>query len=288
MNLREIRKKIHSVKNIKKITHAMQMVSAVKMKKAQTAALEGKYYQEALTSIINKLTGSIEEDYSPLLRVSEGSKVLVVVISSNKGLCGSFNYGLFRLINKEMSNFTNGDYLTVGHKAVEFFNANNAHIAADFSSRRPIENVSAIFNFVVKGFLSNSYQKIYLAYNKFISSLKSEPIFDLFLPLKRDLGITNNNQTSSLTSREEYLVEPNAKEVVDSLLHSYLEERIRETIISSEASEHSARMMAMKTATDNADELSYDLTLTRNRLRQEKITSELLDMVTAKESVSAN
>jgi len=287
MNLREIRKKIHSVSNIKKITHAMQMVSAVKMKKAQAVALEGRYYREALARIIGKLTDSIQEDYSPLLRKNEGEKTLVVVISSNKGLCGSFNYGLFRLISKKIKNLTDADYLTVGQKAVEFFNASNSHIAADFSSRRPIENVSAIFNFIVNKFLNNNYQKIYLAYNKFISSLKNDPVFDLFLPLEKELEITKSGQPTSI-GNEEYLVEPNPKKVVDALLNSYLEERIREAIISSEASEHSSRMMAMKTATDNADELSYELTLTRNRLRQEKITLELLDMITAKESVSTN
>jgi len=283
MNLREIRNKIRSVNNIKKITHAMQMVSAVKMKKAQAIAMEGAYYRDALTRIINKLSGSVEEDYSPLLKKNKSKKTLVIVISSNKGLCGSFNYGLFRLIAKRTA-LAQVDYLTVGQKAIEFLNSNKANIIADFSSRQPIDNVSAIFNFVVRKFLDSDYQKIYLAYNKFISPLRNEPVFNLLLPLESDL----RTEATLNLKREEYLVEPNPKEVINSLLESYLEEKIREAIISSEAGEHSARMMAMKMATDNANDLSYDLTLTRNRLRQEKITAELLDMVTAKESVRAD
>jgi len=260
----------------------MQMVSAVKMKKAQVVALEGQYYRDALTKIFNKLSGSIGDDYSPLLKKNEGEKKLVIVVSSNKGLCGGFNYSLFRLITKKID-IKKADYLTVGQKAVEFINMNDGNIIADFSSRKPIDNVSAIFHFVVSKFLNDDYQEVYLAYNKFISPLKNGPVFNLLFPLKADLKA----ETISLKTQE-YLVEPNPKEVVSDLLNSYLEEKVREAIISSEAGEHSARMMAMKTATDNANELSYDLTLTRNRLRQEKITFELLDMITAKESVTVD
>ncbi|EKE13746.1 MAG: ATP synthase gamma chain, partial [uncultured bacterium] len=155
----------------------------------------------------------------------------------------------------------------------------SAHIMADYSSNIPLNNVSALFEFALNKYLDKTYKKIDLYHNQFVSTIQSIPVVTTLLPIKMELG---QEKTS------EYLIEPSPKKIIDSLLRSFVEEKLRFALIQSEAGEHSLRMMAMKNATDNATDVIYNLTMVRNKIRQEKITSELLDMVTAKESVESN
>lgn len=282
MNLRVVRKKIKSVKNIKKITKAMQLVSAVKMRKAQQAEVESRPYREGLMNVIQKIVEKIDVSHSPLLNPpsKSESKNLIILVSSNKGLAGAFNVNLFRFMMKKDIDFSSTDFVTIGTKGAQFAARIGSHIQADFSSGHPITEVSAIFNYAVEQYLNGQYQAIYLIYNKFISAMRSEVMQEQLLPFT----IQPIQQTTAQLKKE-YLIEPSPREIIDSLLHSYIEDRVRGAVISSEAVEHSARMMAMKTATDNASDVIYNLTLVGNKLRQTKITNELLDMVTAKESV---
>ncbi len=281
MNLRQIRKKIKSVKNVGKITRAMQLVSSVKMKKSQSLALEGRLYRDKLTNIVRKISQKIDISYSPLLQKNESKKKLIILISSNKGLCGSFNINLFKFLDS-FANYKETDFVTVGKKGAELVVREKAKIVEDFSIKNPSSVAQIIFDSVVDKFLKGEYGEVLLVYNKFISTLKHVPIKFVLLPLAWD-----NDEEDKIVVSEEYLIEPSPKQVVDSLLNNFLEETIRAAILDSEAAEHSARMMAMKNATDNANELAYQLNLVHNRIRQEKITSELLDMITAKESVDA-
>ncbi len=279
MNLREVRKKIKSVKNVGKITRAMQLVSAVKMRKAQEIALEGRAYRDKLTEITRKIFGNIDYTYSPLLQLNNAQRDLVILVSSSKGLCGSFNFNLFKFLDNEVK-IKNSDFITVGRKGAEFIARMKGRIIADFSVKNPEESVKSIFNIVLLHYLKGEYKNVYVVYSRFVSTLKYEPVKVCLLPVAGDLSMERGLKVS-----ENYLIEPDPKNVVDSLLKDFIEEKIREAILDNEASEHSARMIAMKNATDNAKELSYHLTLVHNKLRQEKITNELLDMVTAKESV---
>jgi F-type H+-transporting ATPase subunit gamma len=280
MNIRTIRKKIKSVTNVKKITKAMQMVSAIKMKKAQQVAIDGRPYQTEIEKIIRAVSPKIDSSLSPLISQPEDKiirKNLAIVIASNKGLCGSFNFNLFRFIVKN-ADFKNTDFIIVGKKA-NLLSKFSAHIVADYSSNIPINNVSAIFEFALSKYLDRTYKQIDLYHNQFISTINSEPVITTLLPIKMEL-----DQEKAY----EYLIEPNPKKIIDSLLRSFVEEKLRFAFIQSEAGEHSLRMMAMKNATDNATDVIYNLTMVRNKIRQEKITNELLDMVTAKESVESN
>lgn len=281
MNVRQVRKKIKSVGNVKKITNALEKVSAVKMKKAQQIAFDGKPYQECLDLVIRDLTQKIDPHFSVLLAIPQKpvKKELAIVISTNKGLCGSYNFNLFRFILKNTES-EGTDYIILGKKATYFVNKLGGKIIADYSVGLAISHVSAIFQLVLDNFLKNNYQNIYIFYNKFISTFKSEPIKEVILPVKYSY---KNKQEEKFTS--EYLIEPSPKIVIDQLLRSYVEQKIRQAVIQAEAGEHSARMMAMKNATDSANDVIYNLTLLSNKLRQEKITNELLDMTTAKESV---
>ena len=287
MNIRIVRKKIKSIKNVRKITKAMQMVSAVKMKRAQQAEVESRPYREGLTELIKKISSRIDPSQTEILQVdtSEAKKSLLIVITSNKGLAGAFNISVLRHLLRSDRNMEATDFVTVGSKGAQFLGRlEKCSIAADFSSKTPINQTSAIFGFVLEKFFSGEYKSINIVYNQFISTLKSEVIEDTILPLTL---VDHDSTDKEKESNTEYMIEPSAHEILDQLLRSFIEQKIRGALISSEAVEHSQRMMAMKSATDNASELIDDLTLLSNRLRQEKITNELLDMITAKESVEA-
>lgn len=287
MNIRTIRKKIKSVTNVKKITKAMQLVSAIKMKKAQQVAIDGRPYQTEIENIIRAVSPKIDPSLSLLINQPEDKverKNLAIVIASNKGLCGSFNFNLLRFIVKN-TDFKNTDFVIVGKKA-NLLSKFSAHIMADYSSNIPLNNVSALFEFVLTKYLDRTYKKIELYHNQFVSTIQSVPVVNTLLPI--NFSQKNNEVEGEKSKETEYLIEPNPKEIIDSLLRSFVEEKLRFAFIQSEAGEHSLRMMAMKNATDNATDVIYNLTMVRNKIRQEKITSELLDMVTAKESVESN
>lgn len=287
MNIRTIRKKIKSVTNVKKITKAMQLVSAIKMKKAQQVAVDGRPYQMEIEKIIRAVSPKIDSSLSPLISQPEDKidrKNLAIVIASNKGLCGSFNFNLLRFIVKN-TDFKNTDFIIVGKKA-SLLSKFSAHIMADYSSNIPINNVSALFEFALSKYLDRTYKNIDLYHNQFISTIQSNPVMTTLLPINFAQKIKSDQEIKEKVS--EYLIEPSPKKIIDSLLRSFVEEKLRFALIQSEAGEHSLRMMAMKNATDNATDVIYNLTLVRNKIRQEKITSELLDMITAKESVESN
>jgi len=285
MNIRAVRKKIKSVSSVKKITGAMEMVSVIKMKKAQTAAIESKPYQDNLEEIIKETTARAEEVVSPLLKKAEQNlnKELSIMISTNKGLCGSYNFNLFKFVYKNV-NTENHDFIVIGKKGALFLSKIGGNIIADFSTGLPLNNVSAIFKLAIGGFLDNKYKQVNIFYNKFISTLSNTPVREVLLPITYE----QPKEEKVVEKRgEEFMIEPSPQELMDHLLKSYVEEKIRNCIIQAEAGEHSSRMIAMKNATENAENVIYNLTLLRNKIRQEKITNELLDMVTAKESVES-
>jgi len=281
MNLRIIRKKIKSIGNVKKITKAMQLVSAIKMKKAQIKAIESMPYRNFLNLAILKSINLINKNYSPLLTShTKNGKKLLIVISSNKGLCGYFNFSIFKFLIKE--DLKNSDFIILGKKARFFINKIGGKIIADFSHINFDIATSPIFSESLRLFLGGDYEKVYLIYNHFINSLKFETVKQLILPTKLE------DRKNIQMNNKEYIIEPDPNQVINEVLKNLVEEEIRGAIIESEAAEHSARMMAMKNATDNANEIIYNLTLLRNKVRQERITNELLDMVSTKISVEGN
>lgn len=283
MNVRQVRKKTKSVSNVKKITRSMQLVSAIKMKKSQQAAIEARPYQNELELVIKKVMTKVDVVNSPLLmtHAPEINPDLIIVLTGNKGLCGSFNIDLFRYIASNV-NVQNSKFITIGKKGAQFISKTGGDILADYSNTLPLNNVSAVISFALETFLKGTYKRVFILYNRFISTLKTEPTLTQILPYKLELG-------QKIEEKEyiEYIIEPSPNEIIERILRSFVEEKVRNAIIQSEAGEHSARMIAMKNATDNANDVIYNLTLLGNKLRQEKITSELLDMITAKESVEA-
>jgi F-type H+-transporting ATPase subunit gamma len=285
MNVRQVKRKIKSIGNVKKITKAMEMVSAIKMRKAQQVEIEGRPYWTHLDLIMKRIIPGADATTSPLLSISKkikSNKNLVICITSNKGLCGSYNINLLRFLIKNID-IKNCDFITIGKKGSQFLARTKTTVIADFSDAAPLGEVTAIANLALEKYLLGEYTKVVLIYTKFISTLKSEPLVETLVPV--EYKQEDQTDTKLLVN---YLVEPSEEEIIDFLLQSYVEDKIRSAIISGEAVEHSARMIAMKNATDNANEVIYNFTLLGNKLRQEKITNELLDMVTAKESVEAS
>lgn len=277
MNFRQIRKKIKTVTNVGKITNAMQMVASVKMKKSQEAAAGGRVYREMLDKITGRVLATadnIEFD----LATSKTLNKLYILISSNKGLCGSFNFNLFKMILKEVD-FKNAGFVIVGKKGSDFLLRLGAHVEADFSLQLPfIDNVSPIYSIIWKAYLDSKYGSVYIIYNKFVSAFKTIPVIVQLLPLdlKKELAEKKN-----ISIEQNYILEPAGREIINALIEDSIKTKIRSAILDSEASEHSYRMMAMKNASDAANDIIYNLTLLRNRARQASITNELLDIVTA-------
>lgn len=279
MNIRSVKGKIKSFGNVKKITNAMQMVSAVKMKKAQQAATEAAPYQAFLERAITRMSGNLDRQHSPLLSIKARgtTKKLIILITSNKGLCGSFNFNVMRFLLQTNKNETL-DFVTVGKKGSVMAASLRKNVLADFSSGAPLTAVSAVFDYVLAEYMKGSYAAVSVVYNRFISASRSETVEEVMLPFT----MTANKEAKQ---SGEYILEPDPAVLIEALLKNFIEEKIRFAIMQSEAGEHSARMIAMKNATDNAGELIGSLTRLSNKLRQGKITNELLDMITAKESV---
>jgi len=270
-----IRRRIKSAKNITQITKAMEMVSASKMKKAQDAALSSRPFTDKLKEIMSKVGSGIGLRH-PLAMSNDSKNVLVVLLSTNKGLCGGLNVNLYRALLDFAKNHEGGIQIaTVGKKAKWATPGNASELVAKFNDLG--ESVTfaesrSVSSFIMSQFIKGQIGKVYLAYPKFISTLQNEITFTQILPL--------NNEES--VSSSTYTIEPSPAELLESLLPYQIEMSVYQTILEARATEHSARMVAMKNASDNARDLIANLTLDYNQARQSAVTSELLDVTTAR------
>lgn len=292
--LKIIKRRIKSAKNIGQITKAMEMIAASKMRRAQKKALQGKPYAQSIYEITNSLMKNVKRQLHPLLETYEiDDHPLIILISANRGLCGSLNLNLLRklaefMTEKQKQQKMNFDFIALGKKGLHFTLKYGQNLKADFSDINPFtEAVGPIIIEAAKLFITEECTSVWLAYNNFINALRQEPIIKQLLPLKMasQFPYTKNGDGQSDSSNIRYLIEPSAKEVIDELLPFYLEAQVREAILEAEASEYSARMVAMKNATDNAAELVTGLTLEYNKARQQAVTTEIADIVTAKISM---
>ncbi|MFT6179187.1 MAG: F-type H+-transporting ATPase subunit gamma [Akkermansiaceae bacterium] len=291
-NLRDIRRRIKSVKSTSQITKAMELVSAAKMKKAQNQALAGRDYADKLNKVLVNLKANTDEESHPLLGQREGGKELMLVISTSRGLCGGLNTNLLKKVRLEESKGT--EYVTVGKKLRVSLAKAGGKIVTDWEVGDPVpfNDAKPIAKFLTEQFLSGEYSKISVAFNNFVSTLTQTPHVSQLLPIdasalaekqdyegvgKGEIGETDD--ASALTM--DYEFEPSAEGVLDKLLPLYINFQIYQMLVEARASEHSARMVSMKAATDNANKMVKELTLEYNKARQAAITSELLEITTA-------
>lgn len=285
--IRLIKRRIKSAKNIAQITRAMELVAASKMKKAQMQALAGKLYAQKIYDMVMRLSLHVRDDHHPLLLKPKrlSGRAIVIVLSTNKGLCGGLNTALFRYMLQQFRDVSKLQYITMGRKAAVFVSHLHGGVVADFSDSFPfIRNVPAITDLISKEYIAGRIDSVEIVFSGFISALKQVPQRKKLLPLVLESRESDQSTTDEIASGE-LVIEPSPKVVFEALLPHYVENQIRDAILQAEASEHSARMVAMHSATDNAQALTQELTLLYNKARQEKITYEITDMVTARLAV---
>lgn len=258
------------------------------MKKAQVLAVSGRPYADKIAEMVSRFIVTINREKHPLLHINTKGDTLVILITTNKGLCGGLNTNLFRsaLHWFPVEQLKGIKYVTIGKKGENHLVAGQYNLMADFSDKIPASsNISALTTLITDGFITGEFKEVYLVYNNFISALQQQPLRKKILPITEFLSRSDTEDQKTNIKSSQYLVEPSIDSILDSLLFHYLENQIRDALLEAEASEHSARMFAMKNATDNANELIDILTLVYNKARQEKITYEIADIVTARLAV---
>ncbi|MDQ2919278.1 MAG: ATP synthase F1 subunit gamma [Verrucomicrobiota bacterium] len=286
-NTQDIRRRIKSIRNTAQITKAMQMVAASKMRKAQQHALAGRPYAALMNRVLVSLQQRTDHKLHPLLQEREVKKELVIVISTDKGLAGALNTNLLR----EAANFDAAKtvYVVAGRKARVFLSRSRREILADFELKDApsFPETKPIAQFATEKFLSGEVDRVSVLYTHFINTINQKPVVRTLLPIS-DFEVTHaEKETHSGDPMIGYVFEPSAEAVLDVMLPYYLQYQVFQMILDARASEHSARMVAMKNATDNAKQFIKDLTLEYNKMRQASITTELLEISTAQMAVGA-
>jgi F-type H+-transporting ATPase subunit gamma len=283
-NTQDIRRRIKSIRNTAQITKAMQMVAASKMRKAQQHALAGRPYATLMNKVLVSLQQRTDPRTHPLLQIRPVQKELVIVISTDKGLAGALNTNLFR----EVSQFepAKSVYVVTGRKARQFVTRTKRELLADFELKDAPSFVEtkAIAKFATEKFLNREVDKVTVVYTQFINTINQKPVVRTLLPISNfDLAKGNSPEDAKddVDLMATYMFEPTAEAVLDVMLPYYLQYQVFQMILDARASEHSARMVAMKSATDNANQFIKDLTLEYNKMRQASITTELLEISTA-------
>lgn len=282
-NLKEIRNRISSVSSTMQITSAMKMVSAAKLKKAQDAITAMRPYADKLTELLQNLSATLDADSgSKFSTQRDVKKVLIVAITSNRGLAGAFNSNIIKEVNRLTSNYTNQEvyYLAIGKKANDAFKKTNKVIAnkSDVFDDLTFDNVAEIAQLLMDKFVAGDFDKIEIVYNKFKNAATQIVTTEQFLPIVPVEGNANANA--------DYIFEPSKVEIVEQLIPKSLKTQLYKVIRDSFASEHGARMTAMHKATDNATELRDQLKLTYNKARQAAITNEILEIVGGAEALN--
>ena len=283
---RDIRRRIKSVKNTAQITKAMQMVAASKMRKAQQSALAGRPYATLMNGVLAQVTANAGDFTHPLLEKREVRTRAVIVVSSDKGLAGALNSNLLREVAKFDKN--NTTFIAAGRKGSQFIARTQRKLAAEFTYKdSPLfSEARAISRFAQELFLKGEVDQVDVLFTNFISTLTQKPEVRTLLPVGEVRGVTaglegEESGEALSTGATEFLFEPGPADVFGALLPHYLNFQMFQILLEAKASEHSARMVAMKNATDNAKQLIKDLTLEYNKLRQANITKELLEITSA-------
>ncbi|QQL43882.1 ATP synthase F1 subunit gamma [Sulfuriroseicoccus oceanibius] len=281
-NMRDIRRRIKSVKNTAQITRAMELVAASKMKKAQDQAVAGRSYAGMLNNVLASLTEQSEEITSPLMEKREGGKTLVVLVSTDKGLCGGLNTNLFKKVLDEANVPADAQFVSVGKKGRRLIAKLQKELVADFEVKDPVPfgETKLLARFLTKQFLEGKVDRVLVAYNHFVNTLSQKPTIVPLLPLCPE-NLQEVTSEGATATDQEYIFEPSQDDVFEHLLPLFVNFTTYQLVVEARASEHSARMVAMKSATDNAKGMIKDLTLEYNKLRQAAITAELLEISAA-------
>jgi F-type H+-transporting ATPase subunit gamma len=277
---KEIRLKITSIKNTQKITRAMEMVAASKMRKTQERMQATRPYSRKIAQIIRHLATANPEYKHPFMIEREVRKVGVILVSSDRGLCGGLNANLFRLALRKLRGWTEAGVgvrlCVIGQKGASFFNSVGADIAAQVTKlgdRPHLESIIGVIKVMLDEYNAGTIDQLYVLHNEFVNTMTQKPDLVQLLPISAgEIGEANNRHW-------DYLYEPDAKEVLDQLLVRYVESIVFQGLVENNACEQAARMVAMKSASDNAGKLIKELQLIYNKARQAAITQEIAEIV---------
>ncbi len=293
-SLKDIRGRIGSVRNIAQITRAMEMVAASRMKRAQDSILAARPYAEELESTLRRVAGAagLNEEIDPLLARRPVRRVAIVMVTTDRGLAGSLNANATRSVLRwvaERASAENGDTaveieaITIGRKGRDAMRRAGVPIAAHFAQlgdRPSFSDVTPIARLVTEDFLAEKYDEIDIAYSTFVSTLSQRPAIARILPVA-----SPEMEQEEDASNDEYLFEPSPEAVLSRLLPHYVAIGLYRAVLENNASEQSARMIAMRNSTDNANELIDDLTLVYNKTRQATITREMIEIASGAEAL---
>ena len=291
-NLKELKNRISSVKSTRKITSAMKMVAASKLRRAQELAESSRVYADSLRFILSSLAGNTKNssDLPEILTGRENSKIsLLIINSSDRGLCGGFNSNLFRNAKKWISDQQglgkSVKIMTVGKKASSFYKKTDLDIVASFedlnSNDRQLQVSEEIKNKIMELFENNEIDEVSILFNKFVSAISQEPTYQSLIPLSND----ETSEEESEANNSVFEFEPDKNELLEYLVPRNFLTQIYRSVLESSASEHAARMTSMDNATRNAGDMIDRLTLTYNRTRQAFITKELIEIISGAEAV---
>ena len=280
-NLKDIRDRIKSVKSIQKVTKAMKMVAAAKMRRAQENMEKARPYNHRLVEIIQHLLPSVERSMLPLLEVREVKRIAYVVVTSDRGLAGSFNSSILRKAHNDIDEFgkQNVDIFCIGKKAKDYFKSRKYNIIesySDFWSDLNFNQSMKIGSTIINHFLDLSVDEIRVTYNEFVNVATQATVSEKLLPIEL------NDDELSYT---DFLYEPSKDKIVKSLIPRYLNAQVWKYLLESYASELAARMVAMENATTNSEDMIKNLTLEFNKARQAAITTEMLEIVSGAEAL---
>lgn len=290
-NLKEVRIRISSVSSTQQITKAMKMVSAAKLKRATNAIIQLRPYANKLKEILANLSASLEDGVSVYTQEREVKNVLVVVVTSNRGLAGAFNTNVIKTTNNLIAEKYNTFHrsgnlhvIAIGKKAQDYYEKRGYNIIGnnnDVYSALNFENISAITEAIMKGFVDGKYDKVEVIYNQFRNAAVQILTTEQLLPVPK-VAQTDNTTTTQV----DYILEPSQEEIVEQLIPKNIKLQLYKAVLDSHASEHGARMTAMDKATDNAGDLLKQLKLAYNQARQAAITTELSEIVSGAAALS--
>ncbi len=282
-SLIDLRRRIRSIKNTQQITRAMKMVATARLRRAQDKILAARPYAEELRRVVVNLSSRMGDRTHPLLVEREEKKVLVAVVTGDKGLCGSFNSNVIRRAGEVLAEKEDCELLLLGRRGYEFYKRRPTPIRKSYTSlftKVTFEQASEIATDVSGAFTAREYDAVYVVYNQFVSVIQQHLTVERLLPLR-----SADNRQAEQAAGGEYVYEPSPSDILSEVVGGYLASQVYRILLDSQAAEHAARMTAMDSATKNAGELIDSLTLTYNRSRQTAITTELIEVVSGAQAL---
>ena len=282
---KELRTKIKSVENTKKITKAMEMISVSKMRKAQERMRAARPYSDKVRNIASNLGKANPEYVHPFMKTNDGKSVGYIVVTTDKGLCGGLNTNLFRAVTLKLRESQSAGHspltVAIGSKGLGFLGRVGAKVVSHIThlgDKPHLDKLIGPVKVLLDAYVKGEVSAVYVCYNKFVSTMKQEPVLEQLLPLSAEKMAKESKDSGGETSWD-YIYEPDAQTVIDELLVRYAEAMVFQAVAENMASEHAARMVAMKAATDNAGNVIAELKLVYNKTRQAAITKELSEIV---------